>query len=178
MTTKMMIIQVLGCYLCCAAGAAKGQGLPWHLMGSCLSDIESEFLETVYDGAFDDEYFNGKEDERLLVINEDRRYVTLHMVDRLVTEVYVSDSLYTTERGVRIGDELSKVRSAYPEAFDPASWRGRYWGTFQVIENSGRISFWFRNDEIERRRGEGETVRFDDAAVERSRLWMMHMTDK
>lgn len=178
MKIKAMTFQlVIGC-LSCAVFASEQPGLPWHLLGSRLCDIEPQFLETMYDGDFDDEYFNGREDERLLVIDSERRYLTLHTVDGVVTEIYLSDRLYATERGVRIGDALSEVRGAYPEAFAKIALHESSWGHYHVSEGSGRVAFWFRHDDILRRQQEGEAVRFNDEAGGRSRLWQMHMTLK
>lgn len=158
------------------AAAIEQQGLPWYLLGRSLSDIEPQFREVIYDAVFEDEVFNGKTDERLLVIDHERRFLTLHTVDRVVTEVFVSDKLYATAKGIRVGDTLSEVRGAYPEAFDQAIRQGRYRASgFHVTENAGQVSFSFISGEINRRLDEGESVRFDDEAVGRSRLMMMRI---
>ena len=176
MKIKAMTFQfVIGC-LSSAVFASEQSGLPWNLLGSRLCDIESQFLVTIYDGAFEDEYFNGRDDERLLVIDSERRYLTLHTVDRMVKEIFVSDRLYATDRGIRIGDLLSEVRMAYPEAFAKIDAHNSSRSRFHVSEGSGRVTFWFRYDDVPRRQQEGEAVPFNDEAVGRSKLWQMHMT--
>ena len=164
--------------LSCAAAAGERQRLPWHLLGSNFSDIKSEFLEIVYDRDYRDDQDNGRMDQRLLVIDQGRRYVTLHTSDHVITEVYVSDNVYVTGRGIRIGDALSTVREAYPEAFRQVSGPDLYMGRFQVSDDLGQIVFLFDNDDIKRRWRQGELVRVEDESVGRAELRMMHMTAK
>ena len=179
MSYRTLGLLVLAWCLACPVAASEQSGLPWHLLGRHLSEIESLFLETVYDSVFDDEIFNGMEDERLFVIDNDRRYLTLHTVDRVVTEVIVTDELYVTARGVSVGDTLSKVRSAYPEAFDQARRLGRFQGSgYHATESPGRTRFSFSSAELYERWMEGESIGFDDEAVDRARLWLIHMRAK
>lgn len=175
---RLIISLILGWHLSCAVAAGEAQSLPWHILGSNFSDSKSQFLKIVYDRDYRDDYDNGKIDQRLLVIDTGRRYFTIHISDDVIAEVYISDELYVTERGIRIGDTLSEVRAAYPEAFRQVSGLDLYMGKFQVSESAGQVTFWFVNDDIKRRWRQGELIRWEDESIGRTKLRMMRIVPK
>ena len=172
------VVLVVALSLTAAANAREGQRLPWHLLGSNFPDIKPDLLAVVYDRDYRDDYDNGRVDHRLLVMDQGRRYVRLHTSDRVITEIYVSDELYVTDKGIRIGDTLSTVRRAYPEAFRLVVGKDLYLARFQVSEGAGQITFWFDNSDIKRRWHRGELVLIEDESVGRAELRGMHMVAK
>ena len=98
--------------------------------------------------------------------------------DRIVTSIFVSDELYVTDKGIRIGDTLSTIRGVYPDAFDQITEKKLFGGTYQTSVDIGKISFWFVAEEARKKLLNGETIDLDDESVNQSRLWVIHMTPK
>ena len=178
MMYRLAITLVSGFFLCGITVACEQANLPWHLLGTRLSEIDPRFVSITYDGDFLDEIDNAKIDERWLVIDKSRRYLTLQTSDRIVTSIFVSDELYVTDKGIRIGDTLSTIRGVYPDAFDQITEKKLFGGTYQTSVDIGKISFWFVAEEARKKLLNGETIDLDDESVNQSRLWVIHMTPK
>ena len=151
--------------------------LPTDLLGRELNQIRQKFISITYDGDFYDEFDNDKTDERWLVIDEDRRYVTLHTVDGVVSEMLVSDKLYSTQENIRVGDLFSKVYSAYPDISFRAGKKGVATGIYDLVTKDRKITFWFDTSEIRKRINEGEKITFGDEIVQKMKVTLIHIVE-
>lgn len=165
-------------FLLSAATALAGENSspPYGYLGMPLAELRSEVLSVTYDGDFFDEYYNGKVDERWLVIDKDRRFLTLHTADKFITGIFISDDAYVTERNIRVGDTLSEVRTAYPHARFRAGTDGVASGIYDLVTEQPRIFFWFDSREVRERIVAGNAVDINDEIVQQLRLSTMHIT--
>ena len=155
--------------------ACEDAPLPWHFLGESLSNLEPQFISITYDGVFEDERFNEKRDERWLAIDQERHYVTLHTVDQRVTELYISDSTYATQNGIRVGDSFNKILGAYGTTLDFDAHALISGATSVVSTIDGRITFWLSSRELRAALRDGKQVGFEHPLVQNMTLWLIHI---
>ena len=180
---KLIHLSLLACLCSCSAAflAADDRGnLPIELLGQYIHDICREHLYCDPGVGYEDQVWNDKFDDHWMAIDKERRYATLHTVNGIVTEIFISDNLYSTAEGVRVGDSFSKVHSAYPDASFSGSyekaWRS---GVFDLVTKDEKMRFSFDGHKIKGTRyREGFAIDLNEKIVQDMKLQLIHIVDK
>ena len=173
--TRRVLFILFACFSSISVWACNQSDFPTNLLGEELNQIRQQFISVTYDGDFFDEFDNDKTDERWLVIDENRHYVTLHTVDGFISEVFISDNLYSTQKNIRVGDSFSKVYSAYPSVSFRVDKDVIASGIYDVVTEDQKITFWFDASEIRKMINEGKRVNLSDKIVQKMELSLIHI---
>ena len=107
----------------------------------------------------------------------DGRSVFARTNDRIVTGIDIRNENIQIDRGIRVGDTLSRVKAAFPEAEFVTGSTTMLSESLTLYADYGNIAFVFYDDKIRDGLDEGKTYRFDDPKVEGVKLKRIHFQD-
>lgn len=97
--------------------------------------------------------------------------------DGIATIIELFAPEIATDRGIRIGDSLAKVKRAYPrsKSFDGST--NALSRVFRLYAENGNVSFTFNNSSVWKALRQGETIQVDDPRVRDEKVWLISFKD-
>ena len=103
--------------------------------------------------------------QRWRVTNSDGRSFNVATDDGIVTSIELFNPDIPTERGIRVGDSLAKVKSAYPSARSHGGSETTLTTSLRLYAEDGNLSFTFADADLWRALRRGATFDVDDPRV-------------
>lgn len=143
-----LLIYVYSLFIFGSAYACPVNPIPVHLLGKNAFNNEVnfwEFLAAIEKAPSPDSELldvDGKW-ESWFIVDKNRNYFHLSMLVGLIKGIIVDDQCLTTEKGIRVGDSFSRVRSVYPDAKFKHGEKLVENGVFDLLANDGKVEFIF-----------------------------------
>ena len=157
------------CFLFCGdAHACPGTPAPVHLLGG--GAYSHDFLEVADVVPHPDSDLYVFRWERKVIIDKNRNYFYVTVLDGVVKDIFFDDRCLTTEEGVRVGDSFSRVMSVYPDAKFKFGDKSVEQGELDLLANDGKVEFWIDEDKVRDLIRDGYKVDFEDEVVRETKV--------
>lgn len=103
--------------------------------------------------------------QSIFVVDKNRAYFTLQLINGVVSSVIVDDVCLLTTKYVQVGDALSKVLSQYPDSSFKKSPNAPENGVFDIIVKNEGLEFLFNARAIRAMISDGYKVNLNDDVV-------------
>ena len=132
----MTVFGVISC-------AFSNSEIPFHYLGEDFNKIRGNWISVTTDGDYEDENDDGIVDERWLVIDGNRQFITIQTAQGVVSQILISDPLFKTDMEIGVGSKFHDVVSAYPDAVFKNGTKQANGGIYDLVIDRGRLVFWF-----------------------------------